>query len=87
VILGARAAGGLHDVITRRGLHPRMATTIQMALKCAPRQTMHVAKKCSLRPTLSQPNNKIARKPDFQKECEDTFRRQRAAKHVAHVTR
>ena len=46
-----------------------LATTIQIALKCAPRQTMQVAKKCTLGPTWSQPNSSTARKPDSRKNA------------------
>ena len=46
-----------------------LATTIQMALKCAPRHTMQVAKKCTPRLTLSQPNSSTARKPDSRKKA------------------
>ncbi len=46
-----------------------LATTIQMALKWAPRATISVAKKCIRRPTLSQPKSRIARKPDSRKKA------------------
>ncbi|MBK8478141.1 MAG: hypothetical protein IPL39_18090 [Opitutaceae bacterium] len=46
-----------------------LATTIQIALKCAPKATMQVAKKCIFGPTLSQPKSRMARKPDSRKKA------------------
>ena len=45
------------------------ATTIQIALKCAPKATMHVARKCTFGPTRSQPKSNTAKKPDSRKNA------------------
>ena len=64
-----------------------LATTIQIALKCAPRQTMQVAKKCTLRLDLVPAEQQHRQETRFEEEREDALRRQRAAEHVAHVAR
>ena len=46
-----------------------LATMIQIALKCAPRATITVEKKCMRGPTRSHPNSRMARKPDSRKKA------------------
>jgi hypothetical protein len=69
-VISARTWGGVPTRWKPAGVCiQELATTIQTALKCAPRQTITVPRKCTRGPTRSQPNSSSARKPDSRKKA------------------